>query len=129
MHDRGFVENIWGMIRFYNARGAAQEANPKNIVGMRYEDLKADTETNLKIMCDFIGIKDVSADTIKRAVQKSSKSEMKKNIATDAPQFEKIVNINERNPEEWFNDTDKEFLQKVCDRYLKYDFGYLEQKT
>ena len=39
MHVRGFVEYIWGLIRIYNARGAAQEANPKNIVSMSYDDL------------------------------------------------------------------------------------------
>jgi len=127
--ERGFVENIWGIIRFYNAWGAAQKSNPDHIMMIRYEDLKANTQKQLSTLCDFIDVKDTTPDIIASAIQKSSKQEMRNNLSKDAPQYDKIVNVKERNSSDWYADKDKEFLQMLFKRYLKYDFGYIKEHT
>ena len=120
------MEDLWGFIRFFNAWGAVNAASPKTTLLIKYEDLLNDPLEGLKRICAFVGI-DASNEILEHAVNKSSKQEMRQKLDKSEAKFEKTVNLDQRNANDWFNESDETFFRQICARYLKYDFGYLEQ--
>lgn len=121
------LEDLWGFIRFFNAWGAAQQADPKRVHMIKYEDLMSDTHTHLKHLCTWIGMNGIDDAILETAIKKSSKEEMRKKLDTSESQFEKTVNIEKRNADDWFSEDDTKFFDDICARYLKYDFGYIKK--
>ena len=120
------LENIWGILRFFNAWGAAQKANPKNNKAFKYEDLIKDTHSTLKTLCDHIGVQGVSDEILQTAIDQSSKENMRKKLDTSEDQYERSVNLKRENTDDWFCPEDHAYFKTICDRYLKFDFGYLK---
>ncbi|MEM6781829.1 MAG: sulfotransferase domain-containing protein [Pseudomonadota bacterium] len=118
------VETIWGIIRFFNAWGAVAKAAPDYVMPLRYEDLKADPEQNFKAIAKQVGIEDMSDEILDTALQRSSKKEMKKRLDPSETQYERTVNIEDRQSRDWYSDEDWDYLKQICARYLHHDFGY-----
>lgn len=115
------IEDIWGLILFFNAWGAVIKHNPEKVISIRYEDLKANTSATLRTVCDHIGL-DIANDSLARAIDSSNKNIMQSRLA--ASETEKIVNMQTRNDLDWYNAEDLEFVRETCRKHLKYDFGY-----
>lgn len=118
------IEDIWGLILFFNAWGAVHKNNPERVLIVRYEDLAANTLSTLRAVRDHIGLEELSDDSLQRAIEKSSKNEMKKRIDATEDQGDKSVNLVDRDFLKWYSESDMEFLREACRRHLKYDFGY-----
>ena len=71
---RGSVDS---MIGFYNIWADNRDAAADFLL-VRYEDIHADTDRELRRILDFIGIKDVSPSTIREAIDFSSFENMRK---------------------------------------------------
>ncbi len=115
------IEDIWGLILFFNAWGAVIKRNPEKVIPVRYEDLKAGTPATLRVICDHIGL-DIPDDILSRAIDSSNKDIMKTRIAKT--ETEKIVNTQTRNDLDWYSAEDMKFVRKTCEKHLEYDFGY-----
>jgi hypothetical protein len=70
--DVGGIDTI---VRFYNAWGSQHRAD---LLIVRYEDLHAAPEAQLRRLLDFLGLPDVPDDTVAEAVQFAGFSRMKK---------------------------------------------------
>ena len=82
--DMPLSEFIWSergslktMIEYYNVWARNKDV-PSDLLIMRYEDLHADTEGSLRKLLDFVGVPDVSDETIKEAVAYNNISAMRK---------------------------------------------------
>lgn len=115
------IEDIWGLILFFNAWGAVINRNPEKVISIRYEDLKDNTFAAMRTVCDHIGL-DIPDDMLARAIAASTKEIMKNRTASG--ETETIVNVKKRNDLDWYNAADLEFVRETCRKYLKYDFGY-----
>lgn len=116
--------DLWDIIMYYNAWGRARDAAPERVLMMRYEDWKADTEKELTKLCTYIGLTDIDPKIIQYAVEKSSKQEMSQKLSESVIHHDKIVNVTERDPLQWYSKEDMEFLIGALDACLEYDFGY-----
>lgn len=119
------LENIWGIMRFFNGWGAVQAACPQRVTRLHYEDLMKDTKVELKKLCAYFKIEGATPEIIETAVKRSSRSEMRKKLNTAEAQYERSINIKKRNFEDWYSKDDNAYFDKICARHLKYDFGYL----
>ena len=120
VRSQRYITDIWQLMRFFNAWGAVVEACPERATALRYEDLMADTRGNLARLCAFLGIEGVTPALIEHAVAGASKQEM----AQWPGPAHKVVNLGERDPNDWFGAAERDFLDEVCRRNLKYRFGY-----
>jgi len=111
-------------MRFFNAWGAVVAACPDRTMVLRYEDLTADARDSLAKVCTFLGIEPVAPDLIERAVTSASKQEMANRLDPGEDHADRVVNLGERDPNDWFGAADRDFLAEVCRRNLKYNFGY-----
>ena len=118
------LETLWGVIRFFNGWGAVEKNAGPKVLRIRYEDLQADTPAHMRKLCDHIGLEKATDSMIESAIEKSSKKEMRKHLDPNRTQADKVVNLEKRQPEEWYSPEDKAFFEEMCARYLKYDFGY-----
>lgn len=117
------IEDIWGLILFFNAWGAAADKNPDRILTVRYEDLGADTLSILKKISDHMEL-ELEEGLLARAIEKSSKKEMKSKIDRSEDQAERSVNLERREALEWYSLADLEFLRAALKKHLKHSFGY-----
>lgn len=118
------IGDIWQIILFFNAWGPVAAAHPGHVMMAKYEDLKNDTPGTLRRICDHAGLNDISNDVLARAVANSSKEHMRKRLDKSEDVYDKSVNLGQRDFRAWYNDEDRAFVERVCKRYLKYDFGY-----
>lgn len=118
------IEDIWGLILFFNSWSSVLRANSDQTLLMKYEDFKQDTHTMLKRLCDFIGVEGVTDDIIAQAIAESSKDRMKQRIDVNEDQAARTVNIGSRDFKKWYSDDEKAFVNDVFSKYLKDDFGY-----
>ena len=116
--------DIWQLMRFFNAWGAVIEACPERAMALRYEDLTVDTRGSLARLCAFLGLEGVTPALIEHAVMGASKQEMAQRLYPSEAHAHKVVNLGERDPNDWFGAADRDFLAEVCRRNLKYRFGY-----
>lgn len=73
--------SVASMLRYYSV-WAAQRHVPKQLLLVRYEDLKADTARELRRIAGFLGMQDVSDATIAAAVEHGSFSRMREREAS-----------------------------------------------
>ena len=118
------IGDIWQIILFFNAWGPVVVAHSENVLLAKYEDMKADTAGTLRKICDHAGLTDVSDDVLMRAVANSSKEHMRTRLDRSEDVYDKSVNLGQRDFRSWYNADDRAFIESVCSRYLRYDFGY-----
>jgi|SRR5581483_2167295 len=118
-----YYSDIWTRIRFMNEWGRMLEGHPEGTRLIRYEDLRKDTSTKLREVCEFFGIRGVTADVIERAIADSRPEEMAARPNPSVPTT--VVRTGDRKPvEAYFDPSNEEFFEKIVARYLHYDFGY-----
>ena len=118
------IEDIWGLIQFFNAWGAVQAARPDKVSVIHYEDLTSNTCDTMLEICRLIGIEDMKRETIERAVQNSSRKEMQKRLDPNESVYERAVSSKERNFMEWYDEEAHRFIDDICTRHLRYTLGY-----
>jgi hypothetical protein len=118
------IGDIWQIILFFNAWGMVVKAHPAHIIVIKYEDLKSDTATLLRRVCDHTGLQNVTDDMIARAVSAASKDKMRQKLDTTETKFEKSVNLGQRDFKQWYSAEDRAFVEETCKRFLNCDFGY-----
>lgn len=116
--------DIWSLVLFFNAWGPILDKHPEHTLLMHYETLKKDTPTNLKVVCDFIGIEGVTTNIIETAIENSSRKKMKKKIDPEDVKGDKSVNLEIRSFKQWYSPKDRDFVDSIFAKHLKYDFGY-----
>lgn len=126
--QRTRIETMWGLIRFFNAWGAIQDACPKRTTLVKYEDLLNNTEAELTKICTHFGIEGATPKILQNAIERSSREKMRKKLDKTEAQYERSVNVKKRDFEDWYSAEDTEFFNAACHRYLKYDFGYLAKQ-
>ena len=124
MMGKAHVADIWSLFKFFNAWGAVYEACPTRVKILKYEELTSHSFEIMRQTCDFIGIQDASDDIIQRALDKSSRSEMRKKLDKDEFNFDKSINTKQKDFMSWYNSDDQDFFNQACQKYLKHDFGY-----
>ena len=107
-----------------NGWSAVLKRNPQTTMALQYEALKQDTFDHMKNICEFIGIDQATDDIIQRAIEASSREKMRQKLNPNEENADKSVNLKARNFKDWYSDDDKEFVNMICARYLKDDFGY-----
>jgi len=116
--------DIWSIILFFNDWGPVLSRHPNKTNFVRYEDMKADTAAQMHRICDFIGIAGATEAVIAAAIENSSRDKMKKKLNPDEDQKEKSVNLKIRNFKEWYSPQDRQFVDDIFTKHLKYDYGY-----
>ena len=114
--------DIWFRIRFLNGWGAVVERHRGHTVVLRYEDLRADTRSQLARVCDHFGIGGVTPDLLDDVVAAASKEEMAKRPNPNVSLT--VVRMDKRPADDWYSDADRRFIAEVCRRNLKHTFGY-----
>lgn len=75
LHERrGSLDTI---LAYYNGWAAARGV-PSDLLVIRYEDLRRDTERELARLLDFLGVRDVKSETLREAVHFASFENMRK---------------------------------------------------
>ena len=121
------LENLWGIIRYFNAWGCVYKNCEKNVLLIQYEEIEKNTEHVLKQLCNHFGLENITSDILRTAIQRSSRQEMRQKLNASEDQYQRSVNIQKNNFEDWFSEDDNHYYHDICKRYLHYDFGYLEQ--
>lgn len=107
---------------------------------VRYEDLKTDTFGTTREVFEFVGIDDVTDELVENAVEFSSLDHMKyieehgesnikavrtnDEINTTDDDGQKINEGSTSRYDEYFNDDDMKYFQRVVEDELIHDFGY-----
>jgi hypothetical protein len=115
--------DIWTRIRFFNEWGKILEANPDHAMLVHYEDCRQDAAKELRRICTFFNITDVTDDMIAKAVADSAPDKMaaKPNPAVQTT----VVRTEKRQPvEAYFTPENQAFFDATVRQYLKYDLGY-----
>ena len=94
---------------------------------IQYEEIEKNTEHVLKQLCNHFGLENITSDILRTAIQRSSRQEMRQKLNASEDQYQRSVNIQKNNFEDWFSEDDNHYYHDICKRYLHYDFGYLEQ--
>ena len=94
-HPIGGIQSI---IRFFNI-WAENAALPQDFMILRYEDLQQNTFEKLKQTLDFIGLKNISNQTVEDAIKYSSFDNMKQMERKDSLNSTRLSNVNLDDPE------------------------------
>jgi hypothetical protein len=79
LHERrGSLDTI---LAYYNVWAGARHI-PSDLLVVRYEDLRRDTERELRRLLDFLGVADVSDETVRESVHFASFENMRKMEST-----------------------------------------------
>ncbi len=93
--QRGSVDT---MIRFYNIWAENRDI-PADFLLVRYEDLHADPHSQLRRVLEFVGVEQVSDETISSAVEFASFENMRKMEAADSLGSERMRPKDQSDPE------------------------------
>ena len=115
-------DDVWVRIRFHNGWGAVAERQPEHVAVLKYEDLRADTRSQLARVCDHFNIEGVAPDLLDEVVAAASKAAMRKLPNPKGKSI--VVRTDPRPSDEWYSDADRRFVADVLRRNLKHTFGY-----
>jgi hypothetical protein len=118
------IEDIWGIMLFLNSWGSIIQKAPSHTHLLKYENLKKDSHRNLSELLSFIGVSDITSDIIDYAIEQSDKSKMKEKLDPNQDQSDQRINTQSRDLNSWYNDEDKDFVQRTFSKFLKHNFGY-----
>ena len=118
---RRYNSDIWWTLRFMNAWGAAAARAPQRITVLRYEDLQFNTLGELTRIASHFQL-NLSAAALAHGVAQSDKSTMAKRDDPKRPPG--AVRIGGDEHLSSYNRADLDFVTAVCQRCLRYNFGY-----
>lgn len=118
-----FNNDIWWCLRFCNMWGTVQSRVPGSILLVRYEELRAAPLQELKRINQYLEL-ELDEDTLKFAIDESSKEKMSLKKDPDTPFGVNVVRRDEKPWMDWYDGENRAFVGEVCDAFLKYDFGY-----
>lgn len=123
--SKRYDKDIWWDIRFLNCWHALLQRVPQRICLVRYETLRASPLEEMRRILGFVGLSAVSDETIRYAIEASSKEAMKaKDKSADGYE---VVRISSEAPLSRYSEEDKAYFKEICARYLHHDFGYRYQ--
>ncbi|HKK16904.1 MAG TPA: sulfotransferase domain-containing protein [Gammaproteobacteria bacterium] len=127
--NRRFDSDIWWCIRFQNAWGRAMEKNREDFLLVKYEDLADDTLQQLTGINSFLQL-GLSNTSLEYGIEASTKEKMsqkplKAKAKIKRPHNRKVVRTAYTDNSAYFTPENTEYFLKICDEYLKYDFGYV----
>jgi len=105
----------------------AVESGIEDIIIVKYEDLKEDTEEEIKKVLDFIDLSSVNDEFIKEVVEFSSIERMKNREAKKQKGRKKIQTVHEGQAhryKDYFSNDDLEYFRDKVKNKLNYNFGY-----
>lgn len=117
-----FQVDIWWYLHFMNRWGAVQASLPGEVLVVRYEELRRDTEVGLREVFRHIGI-DMPDAIITAAVAESSKEKMARKVKQDH-WHQGVVRMDERDPLTWFGEEDIRFFTATLAENARYTLGY-----
>ena len=128
VNNRRFDSDIWWCIRFQNAWGRVMQKYPGDFLLVKYEDLVDDPLRQLKLINDFLRL-GLTEASLEQGIEASTKEKMsqkprKASKKIKSPHVRAVVRMESADDESYFTQESTEYFLKVCDKYLKYDFGY-----
>ena len=118
---RRFNSDIWWCIRFHNAWGRLVDRHPRTFRLIRYEDLQAAPQRVLADVAAHLALP-LTPNALAAGVAAATKSAMLARADPERPPGE--VNTAGGDPYACYDDDDREFLSRCCERYLRYPCGY-----
>jgi hypothetical protein len=133
---RDRIGGIESILHFYDL-WAANTHVPRRMLVVRYEDVWQDSQRELKRVLDFVGLSDVSSDTIAEAVSYTSFDNMRKLELTDGLKADALRPGDIENPDTYktrkgvigdylnhFTPADIEYVNEMMKRSAIATFGY-----
>ncbi len=118
---RRYNSDIWWCIRFHNAWGRLLTAQPDTVKLVRYEDLRADPQHVLAAVAAHLSLP-LDTDALAAGVAAATKPAMLARADPARPPGE--INTDDGDPFACYDERDREFLTRCCERYLHHTFGY-----
>jgi hypothetical protein len=116
---RRFVADAWWYVHFFNRWGAWVQADPDRILVVRYEELMADTAYWLQRIADHFNL-GLDSAALEAGLAFSSKTAIRSR--QDPLAGETVVGDGTQSWE--FGAADREAIQSILRRFLRFDFGY-----
>lgn len=119
---RRYDKDLWWDVRFVNAWSGVLHRMSGAALLVHYEDLEEKPALQVRRIWQFLGLPEPDSSVFQRAVTLSGKEQM---ATRENPDEElQVVRQTRRHPFEWYSDTDREFFEEVCNRYLHDNLGY-----
>jgi hypothetical protein len=113
--------DIWWYMHFFNRWGDLATAHPDLVLVMRYEDLKADPEANLRRAAAHLQI-EISNDDVATALRLGGRDVMR--TLLDPTNSEIVIPSDDVAMTVVYSPDDEAFMRNAFARYLRHDFGY-----
>jgi len=117
-----FDKDIWWDIRFQNSWARMLQLRPGHIHLVRYEELRRDTASHLRVIMQFLHMPEIDEQTLAWCIEQSSKESMAQKESPDIAH--KVVHEDKKNPLAIYSEEDKRFFLETYRKYCKADFGY-----
>ena len=117
--------NKWDLIRrisFFNAWGRVRTVMPHNVHIVHYESLIRDAAGELQRAWEFVGLPIRDPDIFHRAAEASTKEKMSRR--EEPGRRLDLVRKDNRDPVEWFDQSDRQYFSRRCRKWLKHPLGY-----
>ena len=119
-----YVCDIWELMHFLNYWGPVVERFPERCIAVRYEDLRDDPAGQLDRVCRHLGIDGTSPKLLEEVIAQASKEEMAKRPDPEENRHWNVVREDDRPVLDWYEESDRHFLEETLGRHLNYTFGY-----
>lgn len=116
-----YNSDLWWCIRFHNAWGRLARHHPATFKLVRYEDLQAQPQPMLAAVAEHL-LLPLTQDALAAGVAAATKSAMLARADPARPPGE--VNTSADDPYAWYDEADREYLTRCCERYMRHTFGY-----
>jgi hypothetical protein len=118
---RRTVADVWWYIDFFNRWGRLAAKYPKNIIVVRYEDVRRDPGRWLKIILDHYKVS-LDPRSIEAAVAASAREVMRKELDPNAGELIIPADLDRQGAS--FSTEERVELHAKLAKYLKFSFGY-----
>jgi len=118
-----FNNDIWWCLRFCNSWGYLVHHFPDTALLVRYEDLRKQPLEELQRINRYWKL-NLDETTLLYSIEQSSKEKMARKKDPDTPFGVTVVRPGDGSFMEYYRKEQREYLAGVCDRFLKFDFGY-----
>jgi Sulfotransferase domain len=120
---RRFNNDIWWCVRFCNMWGRLAHDFPDGTLVVKYEDLKSNPLRELQGINNYWQL-DLNEACLQYAIDESSKEKMALKKDPDTPFGVTVVRDDKRTFMQWYDKEQSDYINYVCDNFLKYDFAY-----
>lgn len=119
---RSFKWDLDKRIVFFNAWGRVKDVLPGQVHPVHYESLRRDTAGELERVWRFLELPVTDPAVFQQAAHACSKEQMSQN---EPPvRSHNLVRRDERDPVEWFSESDRDYFTSRTGKLLKHTFGY-----